>query len=96
MIDLIVVPDLAAADKAAAGIVAAKIGPPSVSVNADIEARPVVERWWWWRLAGGRRRRLGRFRYDGFRRKPPGERVAVANASPINLYVHVYIPYRKN
>src|SRR5258708_37916462 len=61
--DLIVVPDLPAADKAAAGVADTKIGPPSASVNADRESGPVIEQRDWRRRGsiGRTARRIGGF-----------------------------------
>src|SRR5260370_1037019 len=48
-VDLVIVPDRPAADKAAAGVADTKIGPPSADMSADIEASPVVEQRRRWR-----------------------------------------------
>src|SRR6266436_1204017 len=66
LIDLVIEPDLTAAEKAAAVAAAVAVGPPHAEMSAGIESGPVKE-WDWrrWRPVGRTARRIGGFGYSG-------------------------------
>src|SRR5712671_2492912 len=68
LIDLVIEPDLTAAEKAAAVAAAVVVGPPHAEMSAGIESGPVKERdWRRWRPVGRTARRIGGFGYSGRR-----------------------------